>query len=223
MTGGIGMGKSTVSNYLATVHQIPILDADILAREAVAPNTSVFHCIVERYGSGILLADGTLNRQRLSEIVFNSVVERLWLEQQIHPYVRDRIEQAIHTPPLHDTESCPTVVLVIPLLFEARMTDLVTETWVVQCDQNTQMERLMGRDGLSEEQAKVRINSQMAIQKKIAYADVVLNNCSTKENLLQQVDAALNYQSNPAKASTNEQKRTVDEGEKAKGKREMTT
>jgi dephospho-CoA kinase len=191
LTGGIGMGKTTVSDHLTTVHQLPILDADIFAREAVAPGMPVLTAITERYGSGILLPDGTLNRQRLGEIIFNSPAERLWLEQQIHPYVRGRIETALREPPLRDTERYPIVVLVIPLLFEARMTDLVTETWVVQCSHKIQLERLMQRDRLSLEQAQARMKSQMSIQKKITYADVVLDNSSTRENLLKQVDAAL--------------------------------
>lgn len=191
LTGGIGMGKTTVSDYLAQVHHLPVLDADILAREAVEPGTSVLSTIVDRYGSGILLPDGVLDRQRLGNIIFNSVPERLWLEQQIHPYVRERLEQSIYTPPLNNARQHPIVVLVIPLLFEARMTDLVTETWVIQCPEDCQMERLMHRDQLDLQQAQARINNQMPIQKKVARADVVLDNSSTLENLYQQIDRGL--------------------------------
>ncbi len=194
LTGGIGMGKTTVSNYLAQTYHLPVLDADIFAREAVMPGTAVLESIVARYGSGVLLPDGSLDRKRLGDIVFNSPAERLWLEQQIHPYVRDRLEQALHIPPLCDVVQTPIVVLVIPLLFEARMTDLVTETWVVQCDRAQQIERLIQRDRLTLEQAQARINSQMAIQKKIARADVVIENSGSMEELLQQVDRALAQQ-----------------------------
>ena len=92
LTGGIGMGKTTVSNYLAMVHHLPILDADVYAREAVQPSSRVLQEIVERYGARILMPDGMLDRLRLSDIIFQNPSERLWLEQQIHPYVRDRIE-----------------------------------------------------------------------------------------------------------------------------------
>ncbi len=194
LTGGIGMGKTTVSDYLAQTYHLPVLDADIFAREAVMPETEVLGSIVARYGSGVLLPDGSLDRKRLGDIVFNSPAERLWLEQQIHPYVRDRLEQALHVPPLCDVVQTPIVVLVIPLLFEARMTDLVTETWVVQCDRAQQVERLIQRDRLTLEQAQARINSQMAIQKKIARADVVIENSGSMEELLQQVDRALAQQ-----------------------------
>lgn len=191
LTGGIAMGKTTVSDYLATTHQIPVLDADVYGREAVEPETPILAAIVERYGSGILLLDGRLDRQRLGDIIFNSSAERLWLEQQIHPYVRDRLIAATQTPPLQDGVRYPTVVMVIPLLFEARMTNLVTETWVVYSSQEQQIERLMQRDCLSREQAQVRINSQMAIERKLSRANIVLDNSSTLENLLSQVDTAI--------------------------------
>jgi len=191
LTGGIGMGKTTVSDYLAKVHHLPVLDADIFARAAVEPGSPILTEISERYGSGIILPDGGLNRQRLGEIIFSSASERLWLEQQIHPYVRDRLVQAMQTPPLGDIHRYPIVVMVIPLLFEARMTDLVTETWVVRCTPEQQMERLVQRDRLSQEQAQTRIASQMAIQKKIIHADVVLDNASTLEHLLQEVELGL--------------------------------
>jgi len=185
------MGKTAVSNYLASQHHLPILDADVYAREAVEPGTSGLEAIADRYGSGILLADGQLNRPRLGEIVFNSAAERLWLEQCIHPHVRDRLVQEMHTPPLDDPQVYPTIVMVIPLLFEARMTDLVTETWVITCSPQCQIDRLMKRDQLTQAQALTRINSQMAITKKVARADVVLDNSGSLEELFHQVDRCL--------------------------------
>lgn len=190
LTGGIGMGKTTVSNYLATDHKLPVLDADVYAREAVEPDSPILAEIAERYGSGLLLPDGTLDRHRLGDIVFSSPPERLWLEQQIHPYVRDRLLQAMQSLSMKDTQPL-IIVLVIPLLFEARMTDLVTETWVVRCPKEQQLERLVNRDRLSPQQARLRIDSQMSIQKKAAHADLVLDNASTLDHLFLQVDAGL--------------------------------
>lgn len=191
LTGGIGMGKTTVSDYLATQHHLPILDADLFARAAVEPKSAIVATLVERYGSGILQADGSLNRLRLGNIVFNSPPERLWLEQQIHPFVRDRFIASLTQPPLSQPEAAPIVVLVVPLLFEARMTDLVNEIWVVTCPLAVQLERLMQRDRLTLEQAQKRIDSQMPIQRKLVHADVVLTNASTPEALFQQIDRAL--------------------------------
>lgn len=182
------MGKTRVSEYLATTYKVPILDADIYAREAVLPDSLVLQGIVERYGSGVLLPDRSLNRQRLGEIIFSSPAERLWVEQCIHPYVRDRLVQAVNNPPLNDSQQHPIVVMVVPLLFEARMTDLVTETWVVICSEAQQIERLMNRDRLTLEQAQARINSQMEITKKKIHATVVVDNSSTPEALYRQVD-----------------------------------
>jgi len=194
------MGKSAVSDYLESAHQLPVLDADIYAREAVEPGSPVLEAIAERYGSGVLLPDGRLNRSRLGDIIFNSTPERLWLEQCIHPYVRDRLVTTITHPPLNDPHLYPIVVMVIPLLFEARMTDLVTETWVVMCSPECQLQRLMERDDLTEEQAIARINSQMAISKKIDRADVVIDNSTSLEELFLQIDEHLAKQ--PQKATT---------------------
>jgi dephospho-CoA kinase len=191
LTGGIAMGKTMVSSYLATVHCLPVLDADILARTAVELGTPMLATIADRYGSGILLPNGQLNRQQLGAIVFNSAAERLWLEQCIHPYVRDRLLQAIHTPPLDNIQQHPIIVMVIPLLFEARMTDLVTEIWVVTCVEEQQLKRIMERDHLTQEQAKIRIRSQLPIRKKMSRADVILENNSSLEALQRQVDQHL--------------------------------
>jgi dephospho-CoA kinase len=135
-----------------------------------------------------LWPDQTLDRTRLGEIVFNNSAERLWLEQRIHPYVRDRFQTTLAKLHKH---AIPIVVLVVPLLFEARMTDLVNEIWVVYCPAEKQVERLIQRDRLDLNQIQARINSQMAIAEKIRQADVVLDNSSTPEALLQQVDLAL--------------------------------
>lgn len=184
LTGGIATGKTTVANYLASAYNLPILDADIYAREAVSVGSPILQEIVQRYGEEILLADGNLNRQKLGEIIFNKQEERHWVEGLIHPYVGDRFLKEITLSPAQ------TLVLVIPLLFEAQMTDLVTEIWVVSCSEQQQLQRLMQRNHLTLEQAQTRIKSQMSIAEKVARADVVLDNSSTLEVLLKQVDAA---------------------------------
>lgn len=185
LTGGIATGKSTVANYLASAYNLPILDADIYARDAVSVGSPILSAIAQRYGSDILLPDGNLNRQKLGEIIFHRPEERYWVENLIHPYVGDRFLQEIAE------SSAATIVLVIPLLFEANMTNLVTEIWVVYCSESQQMQRLIQRNYLSEEQAQARILSQMSIQEKIALADYVLDNSYSVELLLKHVDEAL--------------------------------
>ncbi len=186
LTGGIATGKTTVSNYLKIQHKLPILDADIYARETVSRGSEILKKIINRYGNELLLADRRLNRSKLGEIIFNQPLEKQWLEAQIHPQVRDRFVREIEALPEQST-----VVLVIPLLFEAQMTDLVTEIWVVSCSSDRQIQRLMERDGLTVDQAQARINSQMPLQQKCDRADVVLDNSSSVEHLIQQIDVAL--------------------------------
>lgn len=188
LTGGIGMGKTTISDYLGNIHKLPVLDADLYAREAVEPGSTVLTEIAERYGSGVLLANGYLDRQRLGEIIFDSLAERLWLEQRVHPYVRDRLEKNLKAL---SAQPHSIIVLVIPLLFEARMTDLVTEIWVVRCPEAQQIEHLMQRDRLTLEQVQSRISSQMPIEQKVSRADIVIENSADLEFLFRQVDLAL--------------------------------
>ncbi|WP_066381734.1 MULTISPECIES: dephospho-CoA kinase [unclassified Anabaena] len=185
LTGGIATGKTTVANYLASAYDLPILDADIYARDAVSLGSPILDAIARRYGEEILLPDGSLNRQQLGEIIFNQPAERLWLENIIHPYVRDRLLKAM------SESSAPTLVLVIPLLFEAQMTNLVTEIWVVTCSESQQLQRLIKRNHLTTAQAASRINSQLSLAEKAARADVVLDNSSTLEALLKQIDIAI--------------------------------
>ena len=186
LTGGIGTGKTTVSNYLATAYQLPVLDADVYAREAVQLGSPILDKIVKHYGAEIQLPSGNLNRQRLGEIVFSNPEQKRWLEEQIHPYVRDRFQSELAT--LTDS----TVVLVIPLLFEAGLTNLVTEIWVVSCSAQQQLKRIQERNSLALEQAQARINSQLPLTQKVALANVVLDNSSTVDALFKQVDVALN-------------------------------
>jgi dephospho-CoA kinase len=188
LTGGIATGKTTVSRYLETVHHLPVLDADVYARQAVEPGSIVLSRIVQHYGVEILQGDGTLNRRQLGDIIFKNSAQRYWLEQQIHPDVRIRLLQAVQAS---DPDRQPILVLAIPLLFEAQMTDLVTEIWVVTCSSAQQLERLLNRDHLTVEQAQARIDSQIPLATKIAMADIVLDNSTTLESLYQQIDAAL--------------------------------
>ncbi|MCW6036792.1 dephospho-CoA kinase [Spirulina subsalsa FACHB-351] len=182
LTGGIATGKSTVADYLTRAYGWPILDADLYAREAVEPGSVILEAIAQRYGPSLLNSDGTLNRPQLGDIIFNTPKERQWLEDQIHPFVRERFEQEMRT-----LES-PVVVLVIPLLFEAQMTDLVGEVWVVSCSPEQQLTRLQTRNQLSREAAQARIASQMPLDAKIALADVVIENNGQREHLQQEVD-----------------------------------
>ena len=182
LTGGIATGKSTVSNYLAEKYDIPVLDADIFAKEAVKTGSEILHRIFQRYGDGIKLPDGSLNRSALGDIIFNDSSEKQWLENQIHPYVRDRFTSELKKI------TAGTVILSIPLLFEANLTHLVTEIWVVFCDETIQLQRLQKRNNLSLKQAQTRIKNQLSLTQKIALADVAIDNNTDLVSLYQQCD-----------------------------------
>lgn len=189
LTGNIAMGKTMVSNYLADRHGLTVLDADQYARQAVQPGSEILQRIIDRYSATILLPDGSLDRAKLGQIIFQDAQERQWLEAQIHPFVRSHMLQD-RDRALQANPDAP-VILVIPLLFEAGLTQLVTEIWVVTCPADQQLARLIQRNQLSPLEAEARIASQMPIGEKIAQADVVLDNSSTAEYLLAQVDRAL--------------------------------
>jgi dephospho-CoA kinase len=197
LTGGIATGKTTVANHLAA--RLPILDADRYAHEAVAPGSPALAQIVDRYGPQMLLPDDgaagssfeetsalpQLDRRRLGDVVFGDPAERQWLEQQIHPIVAQRFDQA-----LAELADAPVVLLVIPLLFEAQLTHRVSEIWVVTCSPQEQLDRLMARNHWTQDQAQVRIAAQMPLSEKSARADVVLINSGNRASLLDQVDRA---------------------------------
>ncbi|ELS01626.1 dephospho-CoA kinase [Xenococcus sp. PCC 7305] len=187
LTGGIATGKTTVSSYLAQHYKLPVLDADVYSKEAVSQNSSILKEIFTRYGDRVKLADGNLNRSVLGDIIFTDSAERLWLESKIHPVVRDRF--VLEQQRLDNQ----TIVFAIPLLFEANLTHLVTEIWVVSCDRKTQLSRLQQRNNLTLQQALTRINSQLPLSEKIAQADVVLENNSTLEDLYRQCDLHIEH------------------------------
>jgi dephospho-CoA kinase len=183
ITGGIATGKTTVSNYLHDTYGLPILDADIYARQALTGDRLAK--LSDRYGKLILDDQGNLDRRKLGAIVFESASERKWLEALIHPYVQEcLINEAKRLAP-------STVVMVIPLIFEAKMEGLVTETWAIACDPQQQLQRLMNRNHLLESEAKQRISSQMSQSEKLELADVVIVNSDNTEELFFQVDNAL--------------------------------
>ena len=182
LTGGIATGKTTVSNYLRDRYGLPILDADIYAKEAVGLDSPIFQKIIQRYGSDIQLENRALNRTKLGDIIFNNTDEKVWLEAQIHPYVRKRFQEGI------DSLNNQIIVLSIPLLIEANLTHLVSEIWVVSCDYEQQIERLQQRNHLTEQQAIARIENQLPLAEKIARADVVLDNSQSLDFLYQQID-----------------------------------
>ncbi|MEN9231249.1 MAG: dephospho-CoA kinase [Thermostichus sp. DG02_5_bins_236] len=187
LTGGIGTGKSTVAHLLEK-HGIPVADADQLARQALAPGSPVRERVLQRYGASIQARAGELDRGRLGQIVFADPSERVWLEGQIHPFVKNQLQHFLQE---QTGKGSPTVCLMIPLLFEAGMEDWVSEIWVVTCTPEQQRQRLLQRDPLTTEQVEARIASQWPLTEKIRWAHVVLDNSGSPSELQRQVQQAL--------------------------------
>jgi dephospho-CoA kinase len=185
LTGGIASGKSSVGRLLAT-QGLPLLDADVYAREALAPGSPGAQAVLERYGAGVRAPGGEIDRTALGQIVFGDGAERRWLEQLVHPLVRARFAAELEA-----LVAEPLVVLVVPLLFEAGLETLCSELWLVDCDETQQLQRLMARDGLGEADARARIGAQWPLARKRQLADVVLNNRGGPEQLAAQVEQAL--------------------------------
>jgi dephospho-CoA kinase len=177
LTGGIASGKSSVGQLLAA-RGLPVLDADVYAREALAPGSPGAQAVLARYG--------TLDRAALGRIVFADGAERQWLEQLVHPLVRARFAAE-----LERLAAAPVVVLMIPLLFEAGLEALCSEVWLVDCEEDQQLARLMARDQLSEADARARIAAQWPLARKRGLADVVLNNRGSATALQGEVERAL--------------------------------
>lgn len=177
LTGGIASGKSTVSNMFGELH-IPVIDADVIAREVVEPGKEAYNKIVEVFGNEILEKNGELDRAKLGGIIFHDKEKRMQLNHIVHPAVRKEMKEQKEA---YIREGREVVVLDIPLLFESRLTELVDYTFVVYVDGNTQLTRLMNRNGFTEEEAKARIASQMQLEEKVALADYVINNNGTIE------------------------------------------
>ena len=184
LTGGIASGKSSVGRLLAS-RGLPLLDADVYAREALAPGSPAAGSVLERYGDGVRAPGGEIDRAALGQIVFGDGAERRWLEQLLHPVVR-----ACFAAKLQELSAKPVVVLVVPLLFEAGLETLCSEVWLVDCDETQQLQRLMARDGLGEDDARARIAAQWPLARKRQLADVVLNNRGGPEQLAAEVEQA---------------------------------
>lgn len=184
LTGGIGSGKTTVSNEFAKLN-IEIIDADVVARQVVEPKTPALTKIVQRFGEDILLDDGCLNRAKLRELIFANDSDKEWLNSLLHPLIRQemliQLEQA----------SSPYCLLSAPLLFENNLHKLVNRSLVIDIDQQIQINRTAKRDNVSEEQVEAIINSQIEREKRLELADDVIDNSTLSFSDIQEKVANL--------------------------------
>jgi dephospho-CoA kinase len=186
LTGGIATGKSSAARLLEERHGLPVLDADLYARQALEPGQPATEAVLERFGTEVVSSSEVVDRRALGAIVFNNPDQRLWLEQLVHPIVRQRFDQE-----LVQLDTNPAVVLMIPLLFESGLEALCSETWLVDCDESQQLQRLMARDQLNEAEAQARMDAQWPLARKRPLADVLISNRGDVAALNAQLEDAL--------------------------------
>ena len=174
LTGGIASGKSTITNYIRAHKKIPILDADILSRELLKPNTIGYKKVLEYFGNRIIdkySSEKTINRRLLKNIIFEDEKHREWIQKLLHPLIKEKI-----IAECNQHKDNKTIILVIPLLFEAKFEDICTEIWLVKCPKEVQIKRLVKRDKISEKEAYKIINLQLNFAEKIQFSNVILDN-----------------------------------------------
>jgi len=181
LTGSIASGKSTVAKMI-TALGLPIVDADIVARDVVEPGTETLALIAEQFGQDILLEDGTLNRAKLGDIIFHEPAKRKILNDIMHPAIR---QEMLRQRDAYLEAGNKHVVMDIPLLFESKLQHYVERIIVVSVSEEVQLRRLMERNHLSEEDALARIRSQLPLSVKEQGADAVIYN---NEDLAQTED-----------------------------------
>lgn len=183
LTGSVGSGKTTVANFLKELGAY-IVDWDELARQVTRPHSKVWKEIVEYFGKGIMNDDLTINRQKLAEIVFSDKEKVEKLNQIVHPEVFDEDERITNEIKSRDPNAL--IVKDIPLLFEVTRPIPVDKIIVVSASEQTQLRRLQEK-GMSIEDARNRIKSQLPLDRKIKAADFVVDNDGTPEETRKQI------------------------------------
>lgn len=184
LTGGIGSGKSTVSERLAELGGV-VIDADLIVRELQAPGQPVLAAMVERFGPAILHADATLDRQAMADRVFTDPEALAALNAIVHPAVGADIARRLEA----EFGTDHVVILDVPLLVESGRTDLAAMI-VVDVDPDLAVERLVANRGFSADDARARITRQVSRQERLAKADFVIDNSGPISDLDPQVEAA---------------------------------
>ncbi|GLX77784.1 dephospho-CoA kinase [Thalassotalea insulae] len=187
LTGGIGSGKTTISNLFAKLG-VNIIDADVIARDVVKPGSPALTAITHHFGQQILQNNGQLNRGLLRAIIFKNQNEKAWLNQLMHPLIRTAITNAL--------KECPGsyCILSAPLLFENKLNAITNRDLVIDVSPTTQIKRTTGRDDVDEQQVQAIIDSQMARSERLALADDVIDNESSDLAQVKQKVAKLHQQ-----------------------------
>ena len=185
LTGGIASGKSTITNYIRKNKRIPILDADNLSKELIMPNTIGYKKILGYFGNQILdkySSEKTINRKLLKQIIFEDAKHREWIQKLLHPQIKEKMIEECN-----EYKNNKIILLVIPLLFEAKFEDICTEIWLVKCPEEVQKKRLMKRDHISEKEALNILNLQLGFEEKTKFSNVILDNSDNQNQWIHKI------------------------------------
>ena len=186
LTGGIGSGKTTVADLFAECG-VDIIDADRLSRELTEPGKPAYHAIVEKFGPHVVMGNTHLNRRTIRTYVFNDQSLRQWLEQLLHPVIREDLARRIAA------STSPYCMAVIPLLFEREPNPLITRTLVVDVPEEMQLARTQLRDLHTQEEVDRIMKLQVTREHRLGAADDVIYNDKKMEDLIPQVEKLHNF------------------------------
>ena len=178
LTGGIASGKSTIAKYIKEYRDIPILDADQYSKDLIKPKSNCYKKVVGYFGPQIVdqhSSENKINRALLKKIIFENSIHRKWIQNLLHPLIKEKMIEKCN-----QFDKNKILLLVIPLLFEAKFTDICTEIWLVKCPKEVQKKRLMKRNIISENEAEKIINLQLNFEDKSKFSDVILDNSDNK-------------------------------------------
>ena len=192
ITGSIATGKSTVSEYLIQ-QGYPVIDTDIISRIVVEKGTVGLDRLKENFGEGIIQEDGTLNRKALSNIVFNDAASKEKLNQILHPLISKESKERMAA---YKEEGHSLIFVDIPLYYEVDIDIPTDAVWLVYVSPDIQLERLMKRNLMSEEDARQLISNQISIQDKAKWSEIVIDNSNTLEETHKQIDQLLKAENN---------------------------
>ena len=179
LTGGIASGKSTIAKYIKKYRDIPILDADQYSKELIKPESNCYKKVLAYFGPQIVdeySSGNEINRALLKKIIFENSKHRSWIQNLLHPLIKEEMIEECN-----QFDKNKILLLVIPLLFEAKFTDICTEIWLVKCPKEVQKKRLMKRNIISENEAEKIINLQLNFEDKSKFSDVILDNSDNKQ------------------------------------------
>lgn len=188
LTGGIGTGKSTVSNYLRE-HNFAIVDADMISRQVVEPGSPLLKELEEAFGSDIINEDGSLDRKGLAAIVFNDPEQKKLMDEIMHKEILAEMRKSMEEYRRQGTHQ--SIILDVPLLFEIGLESWCDQVWLVTADMDVRISRVCARDDAMPHEVEARIRNQMSDDEKIKRSHSILDNSGTLDELRRQISELL--------------------------------